>query len=615
MCGIVGYTGQANALHVIIPALQRLEYRGYDSAGIAVIHGGKIKVAKKKGKISSLISYLSEVNFPSEAKVGIGHTRWATHGEPSDGNAHPHLECTGKIAIVHNGIIENYSELKRELEEKKHKIKSDTDTEVIAHLIEEELKNSQNFEEAFIKATSKLEGAYAIVSIFSEEPGKILASRKGAPLVVGIWNNSGFIVSSDIPSLLIFTKKMIPLDDGEVALITPENLKIMKEGMQVEKEIVEIKWSAQQAEKEGYKHFMLKEIFEQPHVVEDTISEFLSLWDEIQIPRASRLIITACGTSLHAGLIGKIWIESLSKTPVEVEFASELRYKDAIFDDAVVIAISQSGETADTLEAIRRAKSEGAHTIGLVNILGSTMTREVDLVLHTSAGPEIGVAATKTFISQLTTLFLIAVKMRGEGKNSQFVSELRKIPQAIHDVLKKSDFIKDISEEIARFKNALYLGRWLSYPVAMEGALKLKEISYIHAEAYPAGEMKHGPIALVDPEMLSVFVVPKDRVYKKTISNMQEVIARHGRIIAITSGEGDEVLPPDGGAKHQTAKKDGGDESLPPVWVKIGVPETGELLTPFVTTPVLQLIAYHTACVLGHDVDQPRNLAKSVTVE
>jgi len=610
VCGIVGYIGNANALHVIIPALQRLEYRGYDSAGIAVIHKGKISIAKKKGKISSLISYISDINFPHEAKIGIGHTRWATHGEPSDNNAHPHSECTGKIAIVHNGIIENYLELKKELEAKGHKIKSETDTEIVAHLIEEEMKNVGDFEKSFKRAIAKLEGSYAIVGISAEEPDKIIATRKGAPLVVGIWDKSGFIVSSDIPSLLIFTKKMIPLDDGEIAVITSDSIEIVKDDIQVEKEIVEIKWSPHQAEKGGYKHFMLKEIFEQPHVVEDTISEFLSIWDKIQIPKSKRFIITACGTSFHAGLIGKIWIEQFCKIPVEVEYASELRYKDyEMFNDSVVIAISQSGETADTLEAVRRAKSEGAFTLGLVNVLGSTMTREVELVLHTSAGPEIGVAATKTFSSQLTALILLAIKMSGESKNSKIINELRKIPAKISEVLKKSDFIREISEEISGFKNAFYLGRWISYPVAMEGALKLKEISYIHAEAYPAGEMKHGPIALISPDMLSIFIVPKDRVYRKTLSNIQEVIARHGKVIAVTTGERDEMSF--SGLKTEGSKGD----DFPPVWVRIGVPEVEEFLTPFVTTPVLQLIAYHTACVLGHDVDQPRNLAKSVTVE
>jgi len=593
MCGIVGYVGETNVLYVLIPALQRLEYRGYDSAGIAVIKDGKIKIAKKKGKISQLISYLSEIDFPTYANIGIGHTRWATHGEPSDSNAHPHLDCTEKITVVHNGIIENFAEIKSELLSS-HSFSSETDTEVIAHLIEEEIKTGKvDFETAFERAISKIDGTWAIASFYSDEPDKIICARKGAPLVIGIWDK-GFIISSDIPSLLPFTRKIIPLDDGDIAVVSPKSIKIKNNGVPVEKKYIEINWDISQAEKGGYRHFMLKEIFEQPHVVEDTIKEFISIWDEVRSKflRDKRFIITACGTSYHAGLLGKLWLEHIARVRVDVEYASELRYKDFDFRDSVLIAISQSGETADTLEAARKAKAEGSEIISLVNILGSTLARESDIVLHTNAGPEIGVAATKTFLSQITSLYLLAVMLSGENKNSEFIKNLRRIPDKINQVLNQNGFIESIAENVSNFKHAFYLGRWLSYPVAMEGALKLKEISYIHAEAYPAGEMKHGPIALISPEFLSVFIAPQDRVFKKAISNLMEVRARHGKIILLSDSQ----------------------IQVPEV-TTITIPSVPELLSPFVSTPVLQLLAYHTAVILGHDVDQPRNLAKSVTVE
>ena len=593
MCGIVGYVGETNVLYVLIPALQRLEYRGYDSAGIAVIKDGKIKIAKKKGKISQLISYLSEIDFPTYANIGIGHTRWATHGEPSDNNAHPHLDCTGKITVVHNGIIENFAEIKSELISR-HSFSSETDTEIVAHLIEEEIKTGKvDFETAFEKAISKIDGTWAIASFFSDEPDKIICARKGAPLVIGVWDK-GFIISSDIPSLLPFTRKIIPLDDGDIAVVSSKSVKIKNKGIPVEKKYIEINWDISQAEKGGFRHFMLKEIFEQPHVVEDTIKEFISMWNEVKsrFVRNKRFVIAACGTSYHAGLLGKLWLEHIARVRVEVDYASEIRYKDFDFSDTVLIAISQSGETADTLEAARKAKAEGAEVIALVNILGSTLARESDIVLHTNAGPEIGVAATKTFLSQITSLYLLAVMLSGEGKNSEFVKNIRAIPDKIVQVLNQNELIQSIAEYISNFKHALYLGRWLSYPVAMEGALKLKEISYIHAEAYPAGEMKHGPIALISPEFLSVFIAPQDRVFKKTISNLMEVKARHGKILLVSDSH----------------------VQIPEV-VTITIPSVPELLSPFVSIPVLQLLAYHTAVILGHDVDQPRNLAKSVTVE
>ncbi len=595
MCGIVGFLGRANAVHIVIPALQRLEYRGYDSAGIAVISGGKLHIAKKKGKISNLIAHLSAIGFPPSADIGLGHTRWATHGVPSDENAHPHVECTGKVAVVHNGIIENYVELREELERRGHRFSSDTDTEIVAHLIEEKLSSGKDFISSFLESISRLDGAFALVSIYTDEPDKILCARKRSPLVIGEWNNTGYIVSSDIPSLLIFTKKVIPLDDGEIAIVRKDGLDIMKGETQVSKESITISWDVQMAERGGYKHFMLKEINEQPHVVGDTASEFLSIWDKLDIPEHKKILITACGTSYHAGLLGKLWIESFAHKFVEVEYASELRYKDKDFSDSLVIAISQSGETADTLEAVRRAKDGGAKIIALVNVLGSTMTREADILLHTNAGPEVGVAATKTFLSQITVMFLLSLRLAGISKSSEFIRLIRYLPPMIDEALKRAEFIREMAEELSEFRSALYLGRWISFPVAMEGALKLKEISYIHAEAYPAGEMKHGPIALISPDVLSVFIVPRDRVFKKTISNIQEVSARQGKSVVLTTK--------------------GAESEIPNPWKLIVLPETNEFLSPFVTTPVLQLIAYYTATYLGHDVDQPRNLAKSVTVE
>lgn len=591
MCGIVGFIGKSNALHFVIPALYRLEYRGYDSAGISVIHNGKVFVAKKKGKISALTTYLSEINFPNYANLGIGHTRWATHGEPSDYNAHPHTDSKGEISVIHNGIIENFLQIKNQL--KHHSFVSETDTEVIPHLIEEEMKDKDP-ETAFLDALEKIEGSYAIVMITSRDPSKMFCARKRSPLVVGIIDGVGYIVSSDIPSLVTFTKKVIPLDDDEVAIVSFDDIKFLKNRQRIYKQPIEIKWDIQEAEKGGYRHFMLKEIMEQPHVVEDTMHEILSVWDEIVIPSHSKILVTACGTSFHAGAVGKIWFESIARKEVDIEYASELRYKDKDFQGSLVISISQSGETADTLEAIRIAKEKGAKIVGLVNVLGSSLSREADLVIHTNAGPEIGVAATKTFSAQLTALLLFALKLAGFQKSHKIVDELRRIPEKIDRFLSKNS-VQELAEEVAAFKNVLYLGRWLSYPIAEEGALKLKEISYIHAEAYPSGEMKHGPIALISQDMLSVFVIPYDRIFKKTFSNLQEVLARKGKVIAVIT--------------------QGYENLLPYEVTKIPIPQTDDFLSPFVSVIPLQLLSYHTAVYLGHDVDQPRNLAKSVTVE
>ena len=601
MCGIVGYTGKLQCLHLILSSLERLEYRGYDSAGIALVEGGKIIIRKKKGKIANLIASLSDLTVNS--KTGIGHTRWATHGEPSDINAHPHTDCNNKIAIVHNGIIDNFLEIKKEIS-KNHRIVSDTDTEIIAHLIEEEF--SGDLLAAVTKTIKRLEGSYAMASVSSVEPEKLILCRKGSPLIIGDLNGDGYLAASDAPSVIPFTKKITVLEDGDTAEVTKDRITIYNSnGNTVERNRIILPWDAQRAQKGGYKHFMQKEIFEQPHVLSDTLRGTLSIWNELNIKKPDRIIIIACGTSLHAGQIGKYWIESISKIPTEVEFASELRYKDIpLTKNTLAVAISQSGETTDTLESVRLLKLKGKEEkidikiLGIVNVLGSTLTREAESVILTHAGPEIGVAATKTFSAQLMTLLLFALKLAGESRNSEIIRLLQKIPEIAHKTIEQTDRItQDLASEIKTFQNALYLGRWVGYPIALEGALKLKEISYIHAEGYAAGEMKHGPIALVEPNMFSLFIAPRDRVYSKILSNMQEIKARKGKIISVTT-EGKE------------------DDAKIMSWRNIEIPKLeNDLLYPFITIIPLQLLAYWTACEKGCDVDQPRNLAKSVTVE
>jgi glucosamine--fructose-6-phosphate aminotransferase (isomerizing) len=602
MCGIVGYIGKDYAVPIILSALERLEYRGYDSAGLAIIEKGKLIVEKKVGKIRELIRALWGKAFKSN--IGIGHTRWATHGIPSVENAHPQTDDKNLFAVVHNGIIENYQELKEELIKKGHKFKSQTDTEVIAHLIAENYKG--DLLKAVEETVKRLKGAFAFAVITPLEPDKIIGVKKGSPLVIGLGKNENFL-ASDIPAILPYTRNVISLDDGEIALITKDKVNIYDfNGIPKSKEIFVVPWDILSAEKGGFKHFMLKEIFEQPKAVIDTLKGFLSQ-DLSSLPfdinNINRIITIACGTSYHAGLVGKYWIEKNAQIPNEVIYASEFRYADVPIDDkTLILAISQSGETADTRFASLSAKEKGATVVGIVNVVGSSLDREADYTLYTHAGPEIGVAATKTFTAQLTILYLTSLllaRRKGIIQREDFYNRIEKfqkeIPSAIEKTLEESEKIKEIANRYKDFKNFLYLGRWLNYPIALEGALKLKEISYIHAEGYPAGEMKHGPIALIDEKMPVVILAPKDRVYEKILSNLEEVLSRKGKIISV-GWANDKIL-------KQKSK-----EFIP-------LPEVEEEFSPLITVIPLQLLAYHIADLLGLDVDQPRNLAKTVTVE
>ncbi len=603
MCGIIGYVGKKNVIPVLLYGLQRLEYRGYDSAGISVIDksGNKIIVEKQVGKIKDLQEHLW--NKKIEGHIGIGHSRWATHGAPTIENAHPHTSQKGTISIVHNGIIENYLELKEELKEKGYKFKSETDTEVIAHLFED--LYSGNLLDTALKVATKLEGAYAIGVISTYEPDKIIGIRKGSPLIVGIGNGENFI-ASDIPAVLEYTKDFITLDDGEIALITDSKVEIYNtEGNKVDKKPIHVTWDVSVAEKAGYKHFMQKEIHEQPRTIGDTITGFLSSKNSElleTVSKSERLYIIACGTSYHAGLVGKFWIEKFAKIPVEVDYASEFRYRDKIISDkTVVLGISQSGETADTRFALLDAKNEGAKTLSLVNVVGSSLSRETDFVLYTYCGPEIGVAATKTFTAQLTALLLFSLKLGLHKKTltkelyEKIYNELLHIPSKVEKLLKNDNFIKDLAHKYLNSEDFLFIGRNLNYPIALEGALKLKEISYIHAEGYPAGEMKHGPIALIDEKLPVVCVVPDDRYFEKMFSNIQEVKARKGKVISVAT---------EGNQRIKEISED-----------VIFIPETIDVLYPILTVIPLQQLSYHIATLLGKDVDQPRNLAKTVTVE
>ncbi len=607
MCGIVGYIGNRKAAPILINGLKKLEYRGYDSAGICTIDGDKnICVKKDIGKIEEIDKKVKLTNL--EGNIGISHCRWATHGKVSKENAHPHTDCSGKISIVHNGIIENYGELKKEL--KGHKFSSETDTEVIAHLIEENYNG--NFKEAVLKALKKVEGSYALGVIHSDH-NELIAARNESPLIIGVGKGENFI-SSDVPAILEHTKKIIYLGNEEIAVLSNDKVEVFGlDGNRKKKKIEEIEWNAEQAEKQGYKHFMLKEIFEQPNVITETINGRLENGDvliekeiglsEDEIKKIKRIIIVACGTSWHAGLVGEFMLEELARIPVEVEYASEFRYRDPIVDDGtVVIAISQSGETADTLAALREAKNKGAKVISIVNVKGSSIDRESDSVLYTRAGPEIGVASTKAFTSQLVVLYLITVyfgKVKGLLPKEQVanrVRDLRKLPLQMQTVLESKDYIKLHAEKFYKKTNALYLGRGINYPIALEGALKLKEVSYIHAEGYPAAEMKHGPIALIDKEMPVVVIATKDnRTYKKVLSNIQEVKSRGGEVIAIETK---------------------GDQDIRKIVDhNIHIPENSYILTPVLAVIPLQLFAYYIADLRGCNIDKPRNLAKSVTVE
>ncbi|MGN1375397.1 MAG: glutamine--fructose-6-phosphate transaminase (isomerizing) [Prevotella sp.] len=616
MCGIVGYIGYREAYPILIQGLKRLEYRGYDSAGVALINGnGNMNIYKEKGKVSNLEHLASERDC--SGVLGIAHTRWATHGEPSEINAHPHTSQSGNLAIIHNGIIENYTSLKTLLEKEGYTFKSCTDTEVLVQLIEYmQIKYHKSLENATIMALRMVVGAYAIAIIEKSNPNKIVVARKSSPLVIGIGeNNSEFFLASDALPIIEYTKHMIYLDDNQVALIKiGHNVEINNlEYEDITPEIKEVNISLEALEKGGFPHFMLKEIFDQPKCISDCmrgrllINEKSIMLSTISLHRdkllaAQRFIIVACGTSWHAGLIGKQLIETWAKVPVEVEYASEFRYRNPVIQEGdVVIAISQSGETADTFAAFRLAKENNALCFGIVNVVGSSIARASDTGIYIHVGPEIGVASTKAFTGQVTVLTLFALALaheRGSISQEEYeetIVELARIPQKIQSILDKEDVIKDIAMSLTYAENALYMGRGFNFPVALEGALKLKEISYIHAEGYPAAEMKHGPIALIDENMPVVFIATHHQLYKKIISNIEEVKARNGRIISIVT-EGDEAV-----TKISEAT--------------IEIPETLAPLAPLLSSIPLQLIAYHVAVQKGLNVDQPRNLAKSVTVE
>jgi len=608
MCGIVGYFGNKDAVPILLDGLKRLEYRGYDSAGVAVIHNGKMERRRSIGKLINLDEQIKKE--PISGTPGIGHTRWATHGRPSEENAHPHK--SGPVVVVHNGIIENHLYLKEILKKEGYIFESETDTEVIAHLINKHLQDS-DFEAAVKKSLGELKGAYAIAVLCEKEPGKLIAAKNGCPLVVGLGDGENFI-ASDIPAILSYTRRMIFLEDGDLVIMDGKGLSLEDaDGKPLSRTPKEITWSPTMAEKGGYRHFMLKEIFEQPTAITDTFRGRISeetgdvFLNEIGLSKddisgIKRIVFTSCGTSWHASLVGKFMIEEFCRIPVEVDIASEFRYRDPIIDaSTLIIAISQSGETADTLAAIREGKGKGAKVLSICNVVDSSIARESHGVIYTHAGPEIGVASTKAFTCQLIALYLLTIclgRSQGridESKAREMVSELVKLPRHIEDVLKLNNEIEVLAKKYMHSRDFLYLGRGINYPIALEGALKLKEISYIHAEGYPSGEMKHGPIALIDEDMPVVVLVPKGKNYEKVLSNLEEVKARGGRIIAVgTSGD-----------KEMAVKAE----------KVIYIPETSEALTPVLLSVPLQLLAYHIAVHKGTDVDMPRNLAKSVTVE
>ena len=599
MCGIVGYIGWRQAAPILVNGIRRLEYRGYDSVGLAVVNGGGgIELRKDEGMIDQVNSLLNLEKM--QGTLGIAHTRWATHGEPSRRNAHPHTDCTGDIVVVHNGIIENYMSLRKLLESEGHVISSDTDSEVISHLIEKFYDG--NLENAVLKSLMQIEGTYGLAVLHKNER-KMVVARNGSPLIIGTKKDEAF-AASDAAAILEHTKNMIYLDDREIAVIGPGTVVVKDmENKRVDKKLQEIGWNLKQIEKGGFEHFMLKEIFEQPESVKNTMRGRLGpeirLSINHDIDKCERVLIVACGTSWHAALIGKYLLEEIADVPTHVDYASEFRYRNPIISRKdLVVFISQSGETADTLAALREAKKRGAKTLGIINVVGSTIAREAHTGIYLHAGPEIGVASTKAFTSQLTALCLLALylKHKKTGKADQkFAAELKKIPAKIESVLQKGAEIKEIARKVYRHSNFLYLGRGINFPVALEGALKLKEISYIHAEGYPAAEMKHGPIALIDENMPVVFIANKGKGYIKILSNMEEVKARHGKIIAIAT-EGDEDI-------KRLAD-----------WV-IYVPKALDNLTPIINAIPLQLLAYYIADLKGLNVDKPRNLAKSVTVE
>jgi glucosamine--fructose-6-phosphate aminotransferase (isomerizing) len=624
MCGIVGYVGKKEVVPVIIEGLRKLEYRGYDSAGIAVAGNGEgLQVRRAEGKLRNLEDVIR--NKPLDGTYGIGHTRWATHGRPSEENAHPHRDCTGKIVVVHNGIVENYLQLKKKLTEEGHKFTTETDTEIIAHLVERYFLQTGNghrpsLEEAVRKAVKELSGVFALVVISVDEPNKIVAARNGPPVVIGLGKDEYF-VASDVPAILAHTRDLFFLGDGDLAVITPTGVAVSDfDGKPVTREVQRITWDPIMAEKGGFKHFMLKEIYEQPRSVKDTTLGRVSqdtghiFLEEMQVTEAEfkalkKMNIAACGTSWHAGQAGKFMIESLARVPVEVDYASEWRYRDPILGpDTITLLITQSGETADTIAAQREAKAKGCKTLAICNVVGSMITREAAGTIYTHAGPEIGVASTKAFTAQLTALYLFALylaQVRGTITPEQAkkeVFELTRLPGKLEHVLTQEGACEELAKQYSRVQDFLFLGRGIHYPIALEGALKLKEVSYIHAEGYPAGEMKHGPNALIDENLPVVILATRDPHdalsvvrYEKTMSNLKEVKARSGIVIAIAT-EGDEDI------------REAADHVL-------YVPPAPEELAPILEIVPLQMLAYHIAVRRGCDVDQPRNLAKSVTVE
>jgi len=612
MCGIIGYVGTRDVVPVLIGGLKKLEYRGYDSAGIAVVNGKGVDVVRAEGKLTNLEGKLGEHDL--KGTFGMGHTRWATHGKPNENNAHPHRDCTGNVVVIHNGIIENFLPLKQRLKAQGHEFKSETDTEVVAHLIEEHRKGGASFVDAVKKSLKELDGHYALVMIAADEPGTIIAAKHGPPLVVGLGEGEN-IVASDVAPLLAYTRNIIYLDDGEYAIADNTKVDVFKakDDAKVDREPKKITWDAVMAEKEGYRHYMLKEIHEQPRAVRDTFNGRMFeesgevFFNDLQFTpeewaKIKKIHIVACGTSWHSGLVGKFILENAARIPVEVDYGSEYRYRDPILDEStLVIGVTQSGETADTIAGMQEAKSKGAKLVTICNVIGAAATRMSDGVIYTNAGPEIGVASTKAFTTQLTAFYLLSLyirQLRGDDKDDirYAMHELSTIPHKIEHLLKTQEkHIEQLAHKYHRAQDFLFLGRGVHYPIALEGALKLKEISYIHAEGYPAGEMKHGPIALIDENMPVVAIATHTPVYDKVASNLQEAKARDGKLIVICD-EGDEEM-----------KKLADDY--------IEVPWSIEPLQPILSVVPTQLLAYYIALRRGCDVDQPRNLAKSVTVE
>ena len=611
MCGIVGYVGPEEAGPILLQGLKRLEYRGYDSAGIALLNGSGVQVVKRPGKLSSLEQAVQDA--APAGNCGIAHTRWATHGAPNELNAHPHTSSEGDIALVHNGIIENANDIRTQLSAIGYVFTSETDTEAIVHLIDRLWVEGEPLEDVVAAALRRVEGAYGIAVVSSRDPGKLVIARNGSPLLIGVGKNGETLAGSDAAAVIALTRDVVYLDDGDYAVLDMDGYRIKNiHGAQVNRTRHEVTWNLEAIEKGGYEHFMLKEIFEQPSSLRDVMRGRLLEEDgdsrlggiadhQPDLSRVKRVVITACGTSWHAALLGEYMIEELARIPVEVEYASEFRYRNPVLEDGtLVLAISQSGETADTLAALREAKHRGISTMGVVNVVGSTIARETDYGIYLHAGPEIGVASTKAFTSQLVALALVTLNIGRRRhlsvvQGGGIVRALKELPALVEKVLELDAQIRRLAEAYADARNFLYLGRGLQFPVALEGALKLKEVSYIHAEGYPAAEMKHGPIALIDQDMPVVVLAPRDAVYHKVVSSVEEVKARHGRIIAVVTDEAPEL---EGKVDHV-----------------IRVPQTIALLQPVLTTVPLQLLAYHMAMIRGSDVDQPRNLAKSVTVE